>query len=98
MGRLRRVVCSFSTQVNRTNGRACLEGIACEAAAHDGEETYTLLNDWVSLDPAPDRDGALAELARRYLAAHEPATPDDFYAWSGLYKRDASDGWDAIGT
>ena len=31
----------------------------------------------------PDRDAALAELARRYLAGHGPATPDDLAAWSG---------------
>lgn len=76
--------------------RACLEGVACEAASPDGTETYALLDDWVSLDPAPDRENALAELARRYVTAFEPATPDDLYKWSGLYKRDVRTGWDAI--
>ena len=45
-------------------------------------------------DPAPavDRDGALVELARRYLAAHAPATDRDLAAWSGLPLRDARAG------
>lgn len=76
--------------------RACLAGVAIEAAPRDGTATYALLDDWVSLDPAPDRDDALAELARRYVTAYEPATPDDLYAWSGLHKRDVRAGWDAI--
>lgn len=76
--------------------RACLVGVACEAAERDGEETYALLYDWVSLDDPPDREDALAELARRYVAAHEPATVDDLYRWSGLYKRDVRSAWEAI--
>jgi hypothetical protein len=48
--------------------------------------------------PAPaeaapvDRDAALAELARRYLAAHAPATDRDLAAWSGLPLRDVRAG------
>jgi Winged helix DNA-binding domain len=48
--------------------------------------------------PAPaatapvDRDAALAELARRYLAAHAPATDRDLAAWSGLPLRDVRGG------
>lgn len=76
--------------------RACLEGIVCKAGFRDGTETYALLDSWVSLDSAPDEETALAELARRYVAAYEPATLDDFYKWSGLYKNDARIGWAAI--
>jgi hypothetical protein len=43
-----------------------------------------------------DRDAALAELARRYLAGHGPATPADLAAWSGLPLRDARAGLRAI--
>ena len=45
---------------------------------------------------APDRDAALAELARRYLRGHGPATPDDLAAWSGLGLGDARRGFTAI--
>ena len=34
--------------------------------------------------PLPDREASLIELARRYLAAHGPATEADLAAWSGL--------------
>ena len=45
---------------------------------------------------APDRDDALAELARRYLRGHGPATPDDLAAWSGLGLGDARRGFAAV--
>jgi len=53
--------------------------------------------------PAPpaapvDRDAALAELARRYLAGHAPATDRDLAAWSGLPLRDARAGLGRIGS
>jgi len=49
-------------------------------------------------DPAPevDRDRALAELARRYLAAHAPASDRDLAAWAGLPLRDARTGLQAL--
>jgi hypothetical protein len=46
--------------------------------------------------PLEDRDGALAELARRWLAAHGPATARDLAAWSGLPLRDARAGLRAL--
>ena len=44
----------------------------------------------------PDRDAALAELARRYLRGHGPATPEDLAAWSGLGLGDARRGFAAV--
>ncbi|MFF4583826.1 winged helix DNA-binding domain-containing protein [Streptomyces sp. NPDC001373] len=65
---------------------AALTGILCHGPQRAGEGTYVLLDDWL---PSTGRfrwegDDALAELARRYLAAHSPATLEDFAAWSGL--------------
>ncbi|MFJ8233279.1 winged helix DNA-binding domain-containing protein [Streptomyces sp. NPDC094448] len=65
---------------------AALTGTLCHGPQRAGEATYVPLEDWL---PATARfqwegDDALAELARRYLAAHAPATPEDFAAWSGL--------------
>jgi hypothetical protein len=47
---------------------------------------------WLELD----RDAALAELARRYLTGHAPATPTDLASWSGLPLRDVRAGLQAI--
>jgi hypothetical protein len=63
-------------------GLAGLRGalVAC------GEHRYTFPPE---AGPELDRDAALAELARRYLAAHAPATDADLAAWSGLGLREA---------
>jgi hypothetical protein len=44
-----------------------------------------------------DRDTALAELARRYLAGHAPADERDLARWAGLTLSDARAGLGAIG-
>ncbi|HEX6443515.1 MAG TPA: winged helix DNA-binding domain-containing protein [Streptosporangiales bacterium] len=52
---------------------------------------------WPAQARAPvDRAGALAELARRYLRAHGPATEDDLATWSGLPLRDVRAGLASI--
>jgi len=48
---------------------------------------------------APTLDAeALAELARRYLVGHQPATDRDLAKWAGLPLRDARTGLKAIGS
>jgi Winged helix DNA-binding domain len=44
----------------------------------------------------PDRERSVAELARRYLRAHAPATATDLAAWSGLALREVRAGLAAI--
>jgi hypothetical protein len=52
---------------------------------------------WLGDPPAVlDRHEALAQLARRYLAAHGPATDRDLATWSGLPLSDARLGLTAI--
>ncbi|MGZ4268734.1 MAG: DNA glycosylase AlkZ-like family protein [Solirubrobacteraceae bacterium] len=60
-------------------------------------ETFALASDWLGAEPAPAlageaRELALGELARRYLAAHAPASDADLAHWSGLPLRDARAG------
>jgi hypothetical protein len=63
----------------------------------DGRQAFALTHDWLGAPGrAPDRDPALAELARRYLRGHGPASAADLAAWSGLGLRDARAGLTAI--
>jgi hypothetical protein len=80
---------------------AGLRGIVVLGPLRDGVQAFVLARDWLGVGPpAPlrgdDRDAALAELARRYLAAHGPATAADLAAWAGLPLRDARAGLAAI--
>ncbi|MEU3597598.1 winged helix DNA-binding domain-containing protein [Streptomyces sp. NPDC006798] len=65
---------------------AALTGVLCHGPQRAGEATYVLLDDWLPITGGArwEEGAALAELARRYLAAHAPAAPEDFAAWSGL--------------
>ena len=79
-------------------GCAALEGSVIEAAPAGREQTYALTDDWLapSSEPLPDREAAVAELARRHVRAHPPAGPEDFAAWSGLGIRDARRAYEQI--
>lgn len=44
-----------------------------------------------------DRDELLERLARRYVAGHGPARPEDLAAWAGIPLGDARRGFDAAG-
>jgi Winged helix DNA-binding domain len=75
---------------------ACLRGLAVRGPVVGGAHAYVLVRDWLG-EPGPvDRDAALAELARRYLAGHGPAGERDLARWSGLPLRDARAGLTAI--
>jgi hypothetical protein len=71
---------------------ACLRGIAVRGPMVAREHAYVLVRDWFD-EPAPvERERALAELARRYLAGHGPASERDLAKWAGLPLRDARAG------
>jgi Winged helix DNA-binding domain len=66
-------------------GYAALSGLVCRGPDLDGDEaSYVLLEDWAGAGRAMGPEDALAELARRYLAGHGPAAPEDLAAWAGL--------------
>ena len=76
---------------------AASAGHVIEAAWRGREPTYALTDDW--LGPAgrlPEREAALAELARRHARAHPPAGPEDLAAWSGVGLREARRAFAAI--
>jgi hypothetical protein len=55
-----------------------------------------LRDEWLGKPPRFDREKALAELSRRYLAAFGPATETDFAKWSSLPLRDLDAGLERI--
>jgi winged helix DNA-binding protein len=69
-----------------------LEGVICSGPRRGTQFTYGLLADRVPSARRLDRDEALAELTRRYLRSHGPATIRDFVWWSGLKTSDARRG------
>jgi hypothetical protein len=71
---------------------ATLRGVAVRGPMAGAQHAYVLVRDWLG-PPAPvDRETALAELARRYLAGHGPASDRDLAKWAGLPLRDARAG------
>jgi hypothetical protein len=75
---------------------AAVRGIAVRGPTIGKQHAYVLVRDWLG-EPRPlDRERGLAELARRYLAGHQPATDRDLARWAGLPLRDARAGLVAI--
>ena len=64
--------------------------------AGPAEHGFVLVRDWLGAAPPIDRELALAELARRYLAGHGPAADRDLAKWAGLPLRDVRRGLTAI--
>jgi hypothetical protein len=77
-------------------GLASLRGLIVRGPMAGSDHAFALVRDWLGPLPAVDRDGALAELARRYLAGHAPACDRDLARWSGLALRDARRGLASI--
>ncbi len=76
--------------------QATLDGLIVRGPMIGDEHAFALVADWLGERPKLDRDRALAELARRYLAAHGPADERDLAKWAQLPLRDARAGLAAI--
>jgi Winged helix DNA-binding domain len=81
---------------------ASLQGVCVRGPMVGKEHAFVAARDWLGEEAAPervaalDREAALAELARRYLVGHGPATDADLARWAGLPLRDARAGLKAI--
>ena len=75
---------------------AALDGVVVRGPMIGRQHAYALVSDWLPPPPRLDRDRALAELARRYLAGHGPADQRDLARWAGIGPRDARAGLGAI--
>jgi hypothetical protein len=76
--------------------RASLRGTIVRGPMAGPRHAYVLVCDWLGKAPRVDRERALAELARRYLAGHGPADARDLARWAGLPLRDCRAGLAAI--
>lgn len=75
---------------------ASLRGLIVRGPMQGSAQAFVLVRDWLG-EPSPvDRDAALAELARRYLRGHGPASDRDLATWAGVPLRDARAGLSAI--
>jgi Winged helix DNA-binding domain len=90
-------VCTHGQALLQLLFLASLRGIAVRGPVTGAQHAYVLARDWLGAPPAPvDREVALAELARRYLAGHGPASERDLAQWAGMPLRDARRGLTAI--
>jgi hypothetical protein len=77
---------------------SALRGLTVRGPMVGSQQAYVLVRDWLGKGRAVDRDAALAELARRFLAGHGPAGDRDLARWAGVPLRDARAGLAAIGS
>ena len=73
-------------------GQLAQKGLICFGARAGKQPTFALLDEWAPEAKSMPRDEALAELARRYMTGHGPATVKDFMWWSGLTTLEAKAG------
>ena len=82
--------------------QASMRGLVVRGPVVGRHHAFVRVSDWLGAPPARlapgrlDRDVALAELARRYLVGHGPASERDLAKWAGLPLRDARRGLSAI--
>jgi hypothetical protein len=77
----------------RTQGQAMVHilalasnrGLIVRGPVAGRDPAFALTRDWLGTPPPPmDREAALGELARRYLAGHAPADDRDLARWAGI--------------
>lgn len=75
---------------------AAARGILVRGPMVGRQHAYVLVRDWLGEQKPVERERAVVELARRYLAGHGPADDRDLARWAGLPLRDARAGLEAI--
>ena len=75
--------------------RLSATGDLVRAPGVDGDALYVSAQAWLGDAPVLNTTTVLSELARRYAAAHWPATADDFAAWLGIGRTPARAAWRA---
>lgn len=75
---------------------ASQQGVTCIGPQEGKEQTFVRLDEWVPDPIRLGRDVALAELARRFVRSHGPASVKDLAGWTGLTMGDVRAGLAAI--
>jgi len=72
---------------------SALRGLTVRGPVIGSDQAFVLVRDWLGDPPkVTDRDTALSELARRFLAGHGPANDRDLAKWAGVTLGDARRG------
>ncbi|MXY44604.1 MAG: winged helix DNA-binding domain-containing protein, partial [Dehalococcoidia bacterium] len=74
--------------------RASLEGLICFGPTVGGQATHVLPDSW--LGDGSDVADPGSELARRYVSAYAPTTPEDYGIWSGLPVKEVRSAFESI--
>jgi len=74
-----------------------LDGLVCSGRPAGRQHTHALLHEHAPNAQTRDRDDALAELARRYLQGHGPASEKDLARWATLTLSDVRRALDILG-
>jgi hypothetical protein len=69
--------------------KATLAGVCVRGPLVGKEQAFVLVRDWLGPQRPVEREVALGELGRRYLAGHGPSSPQDLVKWAGIPLRDA---------
>jgi len=72
------------------------QGLICFGPRQGKQQTFVLLDEWVTDSRELSFEESRAELARRYFASHGPATVQDFAWWTGMTLTDAGKGLEAV--
>ncbi|MGN7356707.1 winged helix DNA-binding domain-containing protein [Paenibacillus sp. SAF-054] len=64
-------------------------GLICLGPREGKQQTFVLLDEWVTPAHDASREEVLLQLTERYYAGHGPATVQDFAWWTGLTLSDA---------
>jgi hypothetical protein len=75
---------------------ASLRGLLVRGPMVGKQHAYVHVEEWLGPQARVDLDAALAELARRYLRGHAPASERDLATWAGIPVRTARTALDAI--
>ena len=77
---------------------SALRGLTIRGPVVGRDQAFVLVRDWLGHPPrGSDRDTALSELARRFLAGYGPADERDLSKWAGITLGDARRGMSGVG-